>query len=466
MLTPLTGGSAVVKRPLPAETDVQDIVGIGFGPSNLALAIAAREHNARVPASQALRLSFLERQPQFGWHRGMLLDGATMQVSYLKDLVTLRNPTSDFSYLSFLQERKRLVDFINHKTMYPLRQEFHDYLEWAARRLGDVVKYDTHVVELRPVVIDGVVDMVDVVSRRDGNPDDTVVRRTRNVVIAVGLEPRTPPEVDLGERIWHNHDLLQRVASIPSTPRNRFIVVGAGQSAAEVTEFLHTRYPQAEVVAVFARYGYSPADSSSFANQIFDPSAVDDFYLSSRPVKDMFNAYHRGTNYSVVDENLIDELYRRIYQEKVHGTERLRIMRASRMVDVTTLANGVRTRIEFLPTGEQKTVDADIVVLATGYRARDPHRILGGMSPHCLDDSAGRPRVDRDYRLATSDDTTVGLYVPGASEHTHGISSTLLSNVAVRAGEILRSVLRRNDGRCSPSGDTGCFEDSPALAAH
>jgi L-ornithine N5-oxygenase len=31
--------------------------------------------------------------------------------------------------------------------------------------------------------------------------------------------------------------------------------------------------------------------------------------------------------------------------------------------------------------------------------------------------------------------------VTGASEHTHGLSSTLLSNVAVRAGEILESVL-------------------------
>lgn len=48
---------------------------------------------------------FLEQQPRFGWHRGMLIDNATMQVSFLKDLVTLRNPTSGFSFLCYLQSR-------------------------------------------------------------------------------------------------------------------------------------------------------------------------------------------------------------------------------------------------------------------------------------------------------------------------------------------------------------------------
>ncbi|WP_462186953.1 SidA/IucD/PvdA family monooxygenase, partial [Frankia sp. CcWB2] len=282
----------MVRGPASTDIGIRDIVGIGFGPSNLALAIAVTEHNARVSPAAALRVSFLERQPRFGWHRGMLLDGATMQVSYLKDLVTLRNPASDFSYLSFLHERDRLVDFINYKTMFPLRQEFHDYLEWAARRLDDLVEYDTRVVDIRPVTVDGEVRMVDVVGVR-GTTGETVVRRARGVVIAVGLEPTAPAGIELSERVWHNHDLLSRVANLPSPVRDRFVVVGAGQSAAEVTEFLHTKYPRAEVVAVFSRYGYSPADNSSFANQIFDPSAVDDFYAAPPPVKDMLNTYHR-----------------------------------------------------------------------------------------------------------------------------------------------------------------------------
>ena len=114
---------------------IHDVIGIGFGPSNLALAIAIEEHNAGASPEDRIRAEFLERQPSFGWHRGMLIDDATMQVSFLKDLVTMRNPTSDFTFLCFLRERGRLVDFLNAKTLFPLRIEFHEYFEWAAARL-------------------------------------------------------------------------------------------------------------------------------------------------------------------------------------------------------------------------------------------------------------------------------------------------------------------------------------------
>ena len=127
------------------ELPVYDLVGIGFGPSNLALAIAATEH-AEGGAGRPLRTRFVERQAAFGWHRGMLLDDATMQVSFLKDLVTLRNPASRFSFLSFLHDRERLIDFINHKSLFPLRLEFHDYLEWAAQKVDDLVSWDSEVV--------------------------------------------------------------------------------------------------------------------------------------------------------------------------------------------------------------------------------------------------------------------------------------------------------------------------------
>src|ERR1041385_4771506 len=132
-----------MSQELVGEPDtIYDLVGVGFGPANLALAIAVAEHNAR-PDGTPLRGLFLERQVRFGWHRGMLIDNATMQVSFLKDLATMRNPTSSFSFLSYLHSKGRLVDFINHKNLFPLRIEFHDYFEWAAAKVDDVVSYGT-----------------------------------------------------------------------------------------------------------------------------------------------------------------------------------------------------------------------------------------------------------------------------------------------------------------------------------
>src|SRR5215213_3862066 len=124
---------------------VHDVVGIGFGPSNLALAVALEEEYG-----SGVNAVFFEKQPEFGWHRGMLIEGATMQVSFLKDLVTMRNPASPYTFLAYLQERGRLVDFINHKTMYPSRLEFHDYLEWVAASFTGLVRYGSEVVSVRP----------------------------------------------------------------------------------------------------------------------------------------------------------------------------------------------------------------------------------------------------------------------------------------------------------------------------
>src|ERR1700752_2165253 len=69
---------------------------------------------------------FVEAKPELGWHTGMRIPGATMQISFLKDLVTQRNPQSTFTFLNYLTERGRLTEFINYKTFFPSRLEFHD----------------------------------------------------------------------------------------------------------------------------------------------------------------------------------------------------------------------------------------------------------------------------------------------------------------------------------------------------
>ena len=420
------------------QVPVYDVAGVGFGPSNLALAIALTEHNAS--GADTVTAHFLERQTGFGWHRGMLIDNATMQVSFLKDLATMRNPTSEFSFLNYLHAKDRLVDFINHKNLFPLRIEFQDYFEWAAAKVDDLVSYGTEVLSVKPVLEGDEVVYFDVVARSGG---ETTELRARNLVLGTGLRPNLPAGITAGERIWHNSGLLHRVAQLREADPRRFVVVGAGQSAAEVAALLHDEFPRAEVCAVFSRYGYSPADDSSFVNRIFDPEAVDQFYAASEPVKERLMRYHGATNYSAVDLDLIDELYRRVYREKVQGVERLRLLNVSRPVEVTDHGTHVRATVESLITGERTELDADAVVYATGYLPADPTPLLGDLAGACLRDSEGRLRVERDYRITTDATVRGGLYLQGGTEHTHGITSSLLSNTAVRVGEILESIVDR-----------------------
>jgi L-ornithine N5-monooxygenase len=418
---------------------IYDLVGIGFGPANLGLAIALEEHNAASDHADALCGLFLERQEKFGWQRGMLIDDARMQVSFLKDLVTLRNPGSDFGFLSYLQDRGRLVDFVNHQNFFPSRVEFHDYFEWAAARSRVPVAYGHEVLQVRPVTDERGVVALEVVCQSVGTEDQVVVA-ARNVVISAGLEPVVPDGVVTSDRIWHSNELLDRIEKLRAGDVRRFVVVGAGQSAAEVVAHLHRTFDNAEVWSVFTRYGYTPADDSPFVNRIFDPDAVQTYFAASATVKDMLMGYHRNTNYSAVDADLIDELYRRFYQEKVTGRQRLHVLNMSRVLASRDGGEGVSVTIESLRDNSVSELAADIVVYATGYRSVNPEGFLHEILPLCRRNTDGQLCVERDYRLSTLGDVGCGIYLQGSTERTHGLSSSLLSNVAIRADEIVRSI--------------------------
>src|SRR5262245_2411425 len=81
-----------------------DAVGVGIGPSNLSVAALASKY-------PRLRIRFVEKEREFQWHPGILLPDATIQVSFLKDLVTLVDPTSPHSFLSFLVRSGRIYHF-------------------------------------------------------------------------------------------------------------------------------------------------------------------------------------------------------------------------------------------------------------------------------------------------------------------------------------------------------------------
>jgi L-ornithine N5-oxygenase len=115
----------------------------------------------------------------------------------------------------------------------------------------------------------------------------------------------------------------------------------------------------------------------------------------------------------------------------------------SRVDSFTATDDGVRATVEHLPTGTRTLLVADALVYATGYKPVDPAAVLGDMDGLLARDAAGRLRVDRDYRITTTLDVVGGIYLHGGIEHTHGISSTLLSNSAIRSGEIVRSLVAR-----------------------
>ncbi len=423
------------------EHDTYDVVGVGFGPSNLSLAIALEEYRAS-GAGKDISSLFLERQASFGWHRNMLLPSATMQISFLKDLVTFRNPTSSFSFVAYLHRSGRLAEFVNNQDFFPTRQEFHQYLEWAQARVAGRVAYGSEVRSIRPLPgaapehSDLRLEVVDGTGR-----GRTVV--ARNVVISTGLVPNMPEGTERDERVWHSSEFLDKYRRMNPGELRRVAVAGAGQSAAEITRFLYDELPHAQVHAIVPSYGYSIADDSPFANQVFDPRAVDDYYYGTERTRDAFWRYHRNTNYSVVDDDVIRGLYRRWYDDEVRGVRRLEFLNLTRVAGVKRAGAETRVSLQAGPDAEVRELTVDALVCATGYDAMTPAGLLGELDRLCLRDESGRYRVQRDYRIVTAPEMRSGIYLQGGTEHTHGLTSSLLSNIALRSGEIVDSIVAR-----------------------
>ncbi len=412
-----------------------DILGIGFGPSNLALAIALQEGVGTT--GHPVRAVFVESKPQFGWHDGMILPETTMQISFLKDLVSLRSPTSSFSFLNYLSEKNRLADFINLKTFFPTRREFHDYLSWAARRVTLPVRYGTRATQ---VSWDGRCFTVEI-ERYNGASVSRDTLRARHLVVGAGIRSVLPQGVEPGTRVFHNHALLEHLKTVPSHQHGRFLVVGSGQSAAEVAAYLHDTYPSSHVHASFRRFGYTPSDDSPYVNQIFDADAVDDFYSAPETLKRRLHDTHLATNYSAVDIDLIQELYRREYDEKVSGCPRLFVHRVTEIAAQTVHETGVDVTLRDLGQRHETKLTVDAVIYATGFAPFDLKSLFSSKFNVEAGFDKGLPRVARDYSLQLPG-CEQRIFLNGGVEHSHGLTSSLLSNVAVRAEDILRAALQ------------------------
>lgn len=416
------------------EPGVLDVLGVGFGPANLSLAIAVEEYNAQRAATDRLTVGFIESQPSFAWHDGMLLPGTDMQISFLKDLVSLRNPTSDYTFLHYLHEHGRLSDFINLKTFFPSRKEFHDYLSWAAAKVDFPVHYGSEATRIEWTGSYYEVTVQPTSTQMQGHWP--TVFRARDIVLGIGLQATLPEWVTPSARVFHNHKLLHRLRDIAARDSKRFVVVGSGQSAAEVACYLHEHYPVAEVHASFRRFGYTPSDDTPYANRIFDPAAVNDFFDAPERVKDKLLQQHWLTNYSAVDADLIETLYRREYEERLADDRRLFVHRVTEVDDVTEHSDGVTVTLTCATSGNTTTIEADAIIFATGFQPHDLRTLLGASIDTRGAFEGSQPVVERDYRLSLPGNHG-RIFLNGGVEHSHGISSSLLSNVSVRAADIL-----------------------------
>lgn len=414
---------------------LHDVIGIGFGPSNIALAIALDEHARQHGTLDAL---FLDKQSDYRWHGDTLVSQSELQISFLKDLVSLRNPTSPFSFVNYLHKHGRLVDFINLGTFYPCRMEYNDYLRWVAGHFADRCRYGEQVVAVEPIEAGGQVEQLRVVS--EDEEGRRRVRRTRSVVVSAGGTPRFPqPFAHLRDdpRVFHHSQYLQRMATQPCVDGKpmRIAIIGGGQSAAEAFIDLNDSFASVQVDLILRGSSLKPADDSPFVNEIFSPSFTDLIFGQETAERDRLIREYHNTNYSVVDLDLIERIYAILYRQKVSGNVRHNVRCLCTVDAVNATPQGVELTLRDLASGATVKRSYDAVILATGYERQAHRQLLEPLAPYLQEYQVGR-----DYRIQAVPGFQAAVYMQGFCQASHGLSDTLLSVLPIRAEEIAASL--------------------------
>lgn len=424
---------------------IYDIIGIGFGPSNLALAVAIDEQCDE----SGVTALFIEQKSKFSWHPDMLLPGVEMQISFLKDLVTLRNPSSPYTFLNYLKSVDRLSAFANLRHFYPSRIEFNDYLSWVAKSLNRYALYGRRVTSISPCGVEPCT-LFEIITE-DVVSGSVEYFFARNIVVAPGGTPATPFPVTIkpdSQRVWHSSKYLTKIRSFKSDVDKpyHFAIVGRGQSAAEIVCNLHDTFPNAKITCIYRGFGLKPADDSEFVNEIFDSKFVDFMHSTPLDAQEQILTEHSDTNYSVVDADLIRQLYKIYYEEKVVGHHRLRFRNLSTVTEINEVDEKAKIDSIGISSPLAESIYVDAVVLATGYTYPNPPRVLDSLKNYLqINESTGNAFVNRHYRVSTDSRLKAGIYVQGCNESTHGLSDTLLSILPIRAEEILNHLLASHE---------------------
>ncbi|WP_431932620.1 lysine N(6)-hydroxylase/L-ornithine N(5)-oxygenase family protein [Micromonospora sp. RP3T] len=400
-----------------------DFIAVGLGPYNLGLACLT----APIDDLDGL---FLEARDSVDWHPGMLLESARLQTPFLADLVTLADPTSPYSFLSYLKETGRLYPFYIRESFFPLRAEFSAYCRWAAGKLANLRFRHT----VTRVEHDGDRYLV-----HADTPDGPVTHRARHLVLGTGTPPYLPPAcAGLGGDLIHASRYREHRAALRT--KRSITVVGSGQSAAEI---------YADLLGDIDTYGYQltwvtrsprffPLEYTKLTLEMTSPDYVDYFHALPEATRYRLEAAQKPL-FKGINADLINDIYDTLYARSLDGPAPTRLLTNTELVDAAYADGRYRLGLRHTEQDRPCTLDTEGLVLATGYRHRVPE-FLAPVRDRLRFDTHGRLDVARNYSV---DRTGRGIFLQNGGTHTHSITSPDLGMGAYRNSWIIRELTGR-----------------------
>ncbi len=279
-----------------------DLLGVGLGPFNLGLAALLDEQ----PEVQAV---FFDAKPAFEWHPGMLIEGTTLQVPFLADLVTMVHPRSRFSFLEYLNEQNRLYQFYFYEKFHIPRREYNHYCQWTASQL-DSCRFGWKVESVSPKN-----DQWWTVHVRSIPSGAVEIHEARNIVMGIGTKPVFPPVEGLENNgsVFHSASFLDKQQECRDA--RSITVVGSGQSAAEIFETLLNSKSEEQKLNWFTRSrGFFPMEYSKLGLEHFSPDYTNYFYSLSQETKDR-TLEKQDLLYKGISTETIANIYNALYEK-------------------------------------------------------------------------------------------------------------------------------------------------------
>ncbi|GAA4665076.1 lysine N(6)-hydroxylase/L-ornithine N(5)-oxygenase family protein [Gordonia humi] len=428
-----------------------DVLAVGCGPFNLGLA-------AMASTVDDVDVVVVDSVDEFAWHPGLLFEEATLQVSFLSDLVTLVDPRHPMSFLAYLADTDRLYPFLVREQFFPTRREYEAYLKWAVSRL-DSLRFSTTVDEIH---WDDAAERFDVLVSSHGTRS---VVHARTVVVGVGTEPFTPSVMSPDSpAVVHSSDYLYRRDDAQAA--DAVTVIGSGQSGAEiVVDLLEANIDGGPAVTWWTRTPwFAPLDFTKLSLEMTTPAYMDYFHSLPEATRDRVRPghwqFHKGISTDTLDR-IHDLLYRRQLLDHLAPVE----LRNGVAVDGIDDTDRVTVRGRHLDTGAALTHDTDLVITATGYRER-AQPFLAPIESLLHRDSRGRRVIAANHSVAADGALADRLFMVNAETHTHGVSAPNLDIGAVRNARILNTVAGREVYRLPKHTAFTTFGVAPPIPSH
>ncbi|WP_338356198.1 SidA/IucD/PvdA family monooxygenase [Yeosuana marina] len=424
------------------DANFYDMVGVGFGPSNIALAIAHQELGSEYT------LKFLEAEKFPDWQSGVKIPGSDIQHNPLRDFVTPRNPRSQYGYLSYLQEMGRLMHYLNLDSPFPPRSDYAKYVQWVAKKFNNQVSYNSKVKD------------ISIVGDNSGNNLFFEIKtniksyKSKAITFAPGRSLNIPPVFKsiLGKSVFHFTKYNMLLQKYVSSKPNRIAVIGGSQSAVEIILDLHKKFPNAEIISIHRKFNLVLKDTSPFTEDLLLPENVDYFYNSSeKSKKDLISQVIRS-NYGSVDEDILKELYYVLYENRVNDNNTISLYNNKEVIKALDQGHKVQLEIRDVHRNSIEKLSVDAVVLGTGFRNFGTgeneellHPLLNNIKNYYQRKKNGTFRITRDYQLVpiSNELSFPKIYLNGLCESTHGLADAgSFSHLSLRAMQIESSIVK------------------------